>query len=94
MRLKVSGEGSVGEIGDGAGHLDASRAAADDDEGQQRALALGIGLQLGGLEGEQDLAPNGRRVGEPLESRRVLRPLVVPEVAGAGPGRQNQKVVG
>ena len=45
--------------------------------------ALGIGLALGRLEGEQDAAPDLQRVLDGLEAGRELRPLVVAEVGVA-----------
>jgi hypothetical protein len=51
-------------------------------------------LALGGLEGDQDLAPDARRVVDRLESRGVARPFVVAEELMPGPGGHDQRVVG
>ena len=44
----------AGQLGDGAGHLDAGRSAADDDEIQQPPALLSVGLGLGLLERDED----------------------------------------
>ena len=69
MVRKSAGERALGELGDGAGHLDAGRAAADDDEGQQARALGGVGLGLGALEGEQDAAAQLGRVVDRLQAR-------------------------
>src|SRR6478752_2332531 len=56
----------AGDLGDLAGHLDAGRPGADDDEGQQRGLGVGIGLELGRLEGLEDPPADGQRALERL----------------------------
>ena len=50
---EVAGQREPGQLGDGAGDLDAGRPAADDDGGHQRLLLLGIGRGLGKLERHQ-----------------------------------------
>src|SRR5262249_25035787 len=76
-----------------AGHLDARRAGANEHEGQQIAVTPRIFLGFGLLEGPQDAVSNRDRIREALEPGRELRELVVAEVAVAGAGRENQKVV-
>ena len=49
-RAEVAAERVARELGDLAGHLDAGRAGADDDEGEPGRAPLGVGLDLGGLE--------------------------------------------
>ncbi len=68
---EVARHRSAGELGDRAGHFDPGRTAADDDEGQQRLAALGVGLGLGALERQQHLAADRERVLDRLEARRV-----------------------
>ena len=60
-RPEVVWERVAGQLRDLAGHLDAGRAGADDDEREPRAAAFGIELRLGGLEGAQDSRPHGER---------------------------------
>ena len=55
-RPEVEHEHVPRDLGDRPGELDAGRAAADEDERQQRAAPRGIGLALGLLEGEEDPA--------------------------------------
>ncbi len=83
----------AGDLGDLAGHLDAGRPGADDDEGQQRGLGLGVGLELGRLEGLEDPPADGERALERLELGRVLLPLVVAEVGVLRAARDDQGVV-
>ena len=66
---EIPRHGVAGEFGHGAGQLDAGRAAADDDEGEQAAALLGIGRDLGALEGEQQPAADVGRVLDGLEAR-------------------------
>ena len=61
-RAEIALERVVRDLAERAGQLDAGRAAADDDERHPGAPPLGVGLALGGLEGDQDPAPD-------LESR-------------------------
>ena len=63
-----------------AGQLHAGRAAADDDEGQQRPLAVAIGLALGPLERQQHAPANLQGIVEGLEPGRARLPVVVAEV--------------
>ena len=83
----------VCELGDGAREFDARRAAADDDEGEQRAATRRIGLALGALEGQQDAPPDGGCVLQRFEPRRVRLPFVVAEIGVPRPRRQHQRVV-
>ncbi len=68
------------ELGDLARHLDAGRAAADDDERQPRCARLRVVLDLGRLEGREDPRAQVERAGQRLQLRRVLGPVVVAEV--------------
>ena len=81
------------DLGDRAGELDAGRAAADDDEREQRPLLLRIALALGRLERDQDPPPDLERVLDALEAGRDRRPLVVPEVRVRRAGREDEEVV-
>ena len=65
-----------------------------EDEGHPRLPLDRIGLALGGLERDQDPAPDLRRVVDGLEARRVRRPVLVPEVGVMGAGGDDQRVVG
>ena len=80
-------------LGERAGHLDAGRAAADHDKGEQPLAPARIGLPLGTLERQQHAPPDVERVLERLEARRGRAPLVVPEVGVRGAARHDQVVV-
>ena len=71
---EVGGKRALRKLGDGAGHLDAGRAAADHHEGQQPSPLLGVGLGLGALEGEQDAAAQIGGVVDRLQTRRERAP--------------------
>ena len=81
------------DFGQRAGHFDACRPAADHDEGQERTLAHRIGLFFGLFEGHQHMAADLERIGQRLQSRRELGPLVVAEVAVRRTRRHDQVVV-
>ena len=73
-------------------HLDAGRAAADDDEGEP-GIALRVdGRALGALEGADDAGADLEGVGERLQPGRVALPFVVAEVA-VGRARGDDEVV-
>ena len=80
------------ELDDGAGELDAGRAAADDDEGEQRLAGLGIGLELGFLERQQQPAPHRRRVLQRFETGRIRLPVVMAEIGMLRAGAEHQIV--
>ena len=84
----------VRDLAERAGELDAGRAAADEDERHPGAAPLGIGLPLGGLERDQDPAPDLEGVLDRLEPGRDGRPLRVVEVGVVGAGGDDQRVVG
>ena len=84
----------MGELADLAGHLDAGRAGADDDERQPRRAPLRVGLELGGLESLEDPSAYLERAVERLDLERERAPLVVSEVGIAGPAGDHQEVVG
>ena len=56
-RAEVAAQRVARDLGDLPGQLDARRPGADDDERQPRARALGIRLDLGGLERASGSAP-------------------------------------
>ena len=90
---EIGGERPLGELGDRAGHLDAGRAAADHDEGQE-PLPLGlVALGLGALEGDQDAAAKLGRVLDLLQAGRRVFPFVVAEISVPRAGREDQVVV-
>ena len=93
-RPEVLLQRAVRELGDLAGHLDAGRAGADDDEGQQvvDVLAAG-GAELGHLEGAEDPAAQLEGVVDALHAGRELGEVVVAEVGLAGAGGDDQRVV-
>ena len=91
---EVAGQREPGQLGDGAGDLDAGGPAADDDGGHQRLLLLGIGRGLGKLEGHQQARADRPGVVDRFQPRRVLRPAVVAEVGVDRAGGENQPVVG
>ena len=94
MRAEVAAQGAVRELGDLAGHLDAGRAGADDDEGQQPVdVSACVVGQLGQLEGAEDAAAQLEGVVDALHARRELGELVVAEVGLAGAGGDDQRVV-
>ena len=67
----------VGELGDLASHLDAGRAGADHDEGQQ-ATHLVLGLRdLGQLEGAEDPAAELERVSAMTIEERIKSALTM-----------------
>ena len=71
---EVALEGAVGELGDLAGHLDAGRPGADDDEGQQVVdVVAARGAELGQLEGAEDPAAQLEGVVDALHARARTR---------------------
>lgn len=81
------------DLGQGAGQFHAGRAATDHGETQPRRFARGIGLGLGALEGEQQLAAQRDGIVQRLQARRIGGPFVVAEVGMGGAGAQHQGVV-
>ena len=73
--------------------LDAGGPAADDDEGEPRASAGGVGGALGLLEGAEDAAADEGGVLEGLEAGGGGLPLGVAEVVVAGAGGDDEGVV-
>ena len=82
------------QLGEGAGHLDAGRSAADDDEREPRFAGCGVGQALGALEGADDARADVERVGQRLQAVRVPGPVVVAEVAVRRAGGHDEVVVG
>ena len=82
------------DLRDLAGHLDAGGAGADDHEGQVGRPVRRVGLDLGQLEGAEDLAADGQRALQRLELRGVVLPLVVTEVRVQRAARHDERVVG
>ena len=82
------------QLGDGAGHLDAGRAAADHDEGEEAAAGLVALGRLGVLERRQDAAADVRGVVDLLQAGRHALPFVVAEIGVPRAGREHQRVVG
>ena len=94
MLRKSGGSVSLRQVGDGAGHFDAGRAGADDDERQQRRAPRRIGLALGALEGDEDAPPQRGGVLQRLQARRERLPFVMAEIGVARAGGEHQRVVG
>ena len=92
MRAKLRCERVFRQFGDGPDQLDTGGTAADDGEVQQPPPLIGIGLDFGPLEREQDSAPQRNRVVDALQAGRVRRPVVVPEIALLRPGGDDQIV--
>ncbi len=65
---ELAGQGVAGQIAQRPRQLHAGRPAADDDEGQQGAAAVGVGFALGSLEGQQDAPPDGDGVFDRLQA--------------------------
>jgi hypothetical protein len=87
------GQGELREIRDGAGELDAGRAAPDDDKCEPGAPALRIGFSLGMLERQQDPAPDRGRVLQRLQSGSMGFPLVVSEIRMPRAGGHRERVI-
>jgi hypothetical protein len=83
----------AGELDRRAGQLDAGRAGADHDEGEQAAPLGLVGGDLGALEGEQQAAADLGRVLDRLEAGRDGRPFVVAEVGVRGARGEHQRVI-
>ena len=92
-RPEVGAQRVVGDLAQRPGQLDAGRPAAHEHEGHPLPAPVGVRLALGRLERDEDPAPDLRGVVDGLEARRVRRPLVVPEVAVPGAGRDDERVV-
>ena len=91
---EILGDGVARDLGDGAGHLDAGRAGADDHEREQPPpLGLVVG-QFRLLECQQDAAADAGGVLDALEARRHRRPFVMAEIGVRRAGRDDQRVVG
>src|SRR5205814_5116779 len=90
---EVAAQRIPGELGDLPGHLDAGRAAADDDERQPASPLLFVGLDLGGLERAEDPVADRERARERLQLRRVRSPVVVAEVRVLRSAGDDQRVV-
>ncbi len=86
-------QGVLAELRDLAGHLDAGRAGADDDEREPLRARRLVLLDLGRLEGPQDAITEIERAFERLQLGCVLRPVVVPEVRVARAPGDDERVV-
>ncbi len=67
---------------------------AHDHEGEQGGAQLGVGLDLGRLEGAEEAAAHAERALERLYLGGVLAPVVVAEVRVARAAGHDQRVVG
>ncbi len=81
------------DLAEGAGELDAGRAAADEHERHPFAAAFRVGLAFGGLERDEDPPADLGRVLDGLEARGERRPLRVVEVAVVRARRDDERVV-
>ena len=91
--LRKSPRSVAPDLGDLARHLDPGGPSADHDEGQELGLALGVGLELGRLEGLEDLPADRQRALQRLQLGRVLLPFVVAEVGVLRAAGDDQRVV-
>ena len=89
---EVSTHRGAADVRDRARELDACRPAADDHEGQIRALHIRIELVFGTLERDQHAPPHFGRLFERLQSGRKFLPLGMPEIAVARAARKDQVV--
>ena len=88
-RAEVAAQRVARELGDLAGHLDAGRAGADDDEGEPRgARCAASGSTSAASNARQDAAADDERALERLHLGGVLAPLVVAEVGVAASRRR------
>src|SRR5262245_42211230 len=90
---EVGGKGAVGEFGDGAGHLDAGGAGADDNEGEEASSGVCILLQFSALEGEEDAFAELGGVLERFEAGGEPLPRIIAEIGVAGAGGEDEIVV-
>ncbi len=74
MRRKSLRQGVPAHVREGARQLHAGGAGADDDEGEPLALALGVRLALGGLEGQQHAPRMSSASSMRLEARGEAAP--------------------
>ena len=71
-----------------------SAARTDDRERQARGALLRRLRRLCVLERQQHAATNVESVLDRLEARRILRPLLMPEIRVRGSARKDKRVVG
>ncbi len=89
---EIAAERFAGDLAERSRQLHAGRAAADNDEGEQRRPLFRVSFPFGGFEGEKDLAAHLQRIVDIFQPRREWRPLVMSEVGMTGPGGENQIV--
>ena len=92
-RPEIAPERVVGDLAERPGQLDAGRPAADEHERHPGPPPVGVGLALGGLEGDEDPPADLGRVLDGLEARRDRGPFRMVEVGVMGPGRDDERVV-
>src|SRR5262249_50108444 len=90
---KLRAQGVANKHRDSPRHLDAGRPRADQDKGEEVAMARRVFLRLRLLERLEYLVSDRYRVGQGLQSRREPLELRMPEVAVRRAGRENQIVV-
>src|SRR6516165_3978743 len=74
---EVAREGKTSEFGNGAGHLNTSRAAADNHEGELAPPLLLTHADFGEFERKQDTLSDLSRVGDAFQSWGVYGPFIV-----------------
>ena len=84
----------MGQFRDGAGHLDARRPAAHDDEGEEPADLVRVGAAFSPFEGRQQRGPQRQRLVERLQHVGVFGPFVVAEPRVDRARRHHEIVVG
>ena len=90
---EVARQRESAHLAQGPGEFDASRPAADHDEGQQSAAAFGVGFPFGLFEGTEHATSDLGGLFQGLQPRGVFLPVVVPEVRVARPAGEEQRVV-
>jgi hypothetical protein len=92
-RAEVAPHGFARELGDLTCHLDARRAAADDDEREPTLTPLGVLLDFRRLEGREDPGADLQCPVERLQLGRVRLPLGMAEVRVLDAGGDHEGVV-
>jgi hypothetical protein len=91
---EVVAEGDPCQFDDRTREFDAGRAAADDGKGEQGLASGRVGFALGLLERHEQPMTNGGGIFQGLETRGEGLPVVMPEIGVAGPGGEDQVIVG
>src|SRR6516162_6408931 len=90
---EVAREGKAGELGDRAGHLNASGAAADNHERELAPPFFLTHADFGEFECKQNALPDLGRVKYAFQSGRIHCPFVVTKIGMVSASRENQMIV-